>query len=212
VKGFGSSTLQITAAPNPDPTPAPVAYPPSAPRDVNAVAGDASATVSWAVPSDPGSFAITDYQVVASPGSGTCLVKAPELSCRVSGLTNGTAYTFKARALNGAGWGAWSEVSAPVTPVGPPAPVGTIQITGSRGADAELPTVTVNGVTTNLVGVTVQARVRLPGELDYANGSERTVRPNGTFTWQRKTKKTVYVYFRTIDGDVRSNRVIITLG
>jgi hypothetical protein len=212
--GTASNMVQGTptsVTPTPTPTPTP-GVPPSAPRDVSAVAGDASAIVSWSVPSDPGSFPVTDYEVAASPGGASCLVKAPQLSCRVSSLTNGTAYTFEVRALNGAGWGAWSTTSAPVTPVGPtPPPAGTIQITGSRGADAELPTVTVNGVTTNLVGVTVQARVRLPGELSYSNGSQRTVRPNGSFTWQRKTKKTVYVYFRTLEGDVRSNRVVISL-
>ena len=53
--------------------------------------------------------------------------------------------------------------------------------------------------------------MRLPGELSYSNGSQRTVRDDGSFTWQRKTKKTVYVYFRTLDGEVRSNRVVIAL-
>lgn len=45
-----------------------------------------------------------------------------------------------------------------------------------------MPTVIVTGVTTNLVGAVMHARVRQPGEVDNANSSERTVRPNGTFT------------------------------
>jgi hypothetical protein len=36
----------------------------------------------------------------------------------------------------------------------------------------------------------------------------QTVSDDGTFTWQRRTGKKTYVYFRA-DGDVRSNRVII---
>jgi hypothetical protein len=173
------------------------------------VPGDRSAAVTWSAPESSGSFPITHYEVAASPAGATCLVKAPAVTCDVDGLSNGTEYTFTVRALNGAGWSPQSAMSAPVTPT--PPLVRKIQITGSRGADADLPTVVVNGVTTGLVGATVQARVRLPGELSYVNGSQRTVRDDGSFTWQRKTKKTVYVYFRTLGGDVRSNRVIISL-
>lgn len=91
-----------------------------------ATAGDGSATVSWAAPSDSGSFPITHYQVESSPRGGTCLVAAPATSCEVTGLTNGTTYTFTVRALNGAGWGDYSSPSNPVRPTGAtpaPAPV-----------------------------------------------------------------------------------------
>jgi YVTN family beta-propeller protein len=195
---------------SPTPPEPPVTYPPSAPTGVTAVPGDGSAVVSWSAPDSAGSFPITDYEVAASPAGATCLVKAPALTCDVDGLSNGTPYTFSVRALNGAGWSPRSAMSAPVTPT--PPLVRTIQITGSRGAEGKVAQVLVDGVTTGLAGATVQARVRLPGELGYANGSQRTVGGDGAFQWQRKTKKTVYVYFQTLDGDVRSNRVIIALG
>jgi hypothetical protein len=203
-------TLTVTApAPPTPPPPSPNVYPPSQPREVAAVAGDGSASVSWRTPESTGSFPITDYEVQATTGGQSCLVKAPELSCLVPGLSNGTAYTFMVRALNGAGWGSWSAPSAAVTPVAPkPAP--TIIVTGSRGSGADVGRVFADGVTTNLVGQQVQARVHVSGEERYQDGSVRTVTASGAFQWQRKTNKTVYLYFRAVDRpEVRSNRIVI---
>ena len=184
---------------------------PSAPREVSAVAGDGSALVSWRVPESEGSFPVTDYEVRASPGGQSCVVKVPALSCTISGLSHGTAYTFEVRALNGAGWGSWSVASDPVTPVGP-TPRPTIMITGYRGEGADAGRVFADGVTTRLAGQRLQARVHLQGEVLYYNGSTPAVASDGSFRWQRKTNKTVYVYFQTMSGDfARSNRVIIRL-
>jgi len=48
----------------------------------------------------------------------------------------------------------------------------------------------------------------LPAHLwQYQTGAPRQITPDGTFTWQRKTSKKVYVYF-TADG-IHSNRIII---
>lgn len=98
----------------PPPPPPPPVDPPSAPRDVTGVGGNAAATVSWMTPASSGSFPITNYQVVANPGGASCLTQGPTLTCDVTGLTNGTSYTFTARALNGAGWGPFSTPSDPV--------------------------------------------------------------------------------------------------
>lgn len=96
-----------------------------------------------------------------------------------------------------------------MTPVGP-TPTPTIVITGSRGAGADVGRVFADGVTTHLVGAQVQARVHLSGQKDYENGSVRAVASNGTFRWQRKTNKIVYVYFRAVaQEEVRSNRIVI---
>jgi uncharacterized repeat protein (TIGR02543 family) len=204
VGGWGS--VGTYTASNP---PSPSSNPPSAPVNVSGVAGDGSVTVSWDPPADSGSFAVTNYEVVASPGGRVCLVDALALSCVVSGLTNGTAYTFEVRALNGAGWGAWSQASAPVIPVGPE-PTPSIVVTGSRGTGENAGRVFADGVTTSLVGERVQARVHLSGQVKYENGSIRTVAADGTFRWQRRTNKTVYVYFRVVDEPgVRSNRLVI---
>jgi YVTN family beta-propeller protein len=194
------TVISVTA-----PTPPTPGTPPGAPTDVMAEAGDARATVSWTAPTSVGSFPISDYQVLSSPDARTCLVASPATTCEVTGLTNGTTYTFTVRALNGAGWGSYSTPSAPVTPNAEAKK--SIQIIGSRDA-SDTRRVVVNGVTTGLVGAQVRPFIRFPGQSGYSPGTGvRTVAEDGTFRWQRRTGKKIYVYFTS--GDVRSERVII---
>ena len=207
--GLSVSAGTFSYGGSPGPSPDPV-FPPGEPVSVNAVAGDGEARVSWGAPVSSGSFAVTDYEVTVSPGGQSCLAKAPELSCTVSGLSNGTSYTARVRALNGAGWGAYSGPSNELRPSGSAS--ASIVITGSRGEVRGRPGVMVSGVTTGLVGQSVRARVRLPGELEYRDGTSRVVDASGEFMWQRKTGKRVYVYFRAEDDSVRSNRLIIPVG
>jgi len=200
----------VTVSGSIPPAPPPV-FPPSEPLNVIGVAGDASAEISWDRPASSGSFAVTDYQVEVSPGGHSCVVKVPDLSCTIAGLTNGTVYTARVRALNGAGWGPWSHPSGAFTPADPVTK--TIVITGTRADLDGRRGVQAFGETTGLVGATVQARVHLSGEINYYSGSRRQVGDDGTFTWQRKTNKKVYVYFRVVDDPaIRSNRLIIPLG
>lgn len=89
--------------------------PPTKPINVRAAAGDENVQVTWDPPTSAGSFPVTTYQVQGTP-DGTCLVSSPATSCVVSGLSNDTAYTFTVRALNGAGWGPYSDATSPATP------------------------------------------------------------------------------------------------
>ncbi|MEZ5205017.1 MAG: fibronectin type III domain-containing protein [Acidimicrobiales bacterium] len=92
---------------------------PDAPTRVTAIAGDAQATVSWTEPPFDGGAAITGYTVI--PYIGT-LGQAPRVFNSsatlqtITGLANGTTYTFKVKATNVAGTGAESTASDPVTP------------------------------------------------------------------------------------------------
>ena len=92
------------------------AVPPGAPTGVTAVRGDARAGVSWTAPVDDGGSAITGYTVTASPGGQTASVDGATTSAIVTGLTNGTSYTFTVRAANIAGTGPASAPSNAVTP------------------------------------------------------------------------------------------------
>ncbi|WP_343199985.1 fibronectin type III domain-containing protein, partial [Stenotrophomonas sp. MYb238] len=92
---------------------------PGAPTIGTATAGDALATVTFTAPASDGGSAITAYTATPSPavagGPFTC---AGPTACTitVTGLTNGTAYTFTVTATNGTGTSAASGASNPVTP------------------------------------------------------------------------------------------------
>ena len=92
---------------------------PGLPSSVSAAAGDARATVEWSAPAFTGGSPITGYTVTASPGGRTCSWTTGPLACTITGLTNGTAYTFTVRATNVVGTGAVSSASTTVTPNAP---------------------------------------------------------------------------------------------
>jgi hypothetical protein len=88
---------------------------------VAATAGNAGATVTWTAPVDAGSSAITGYRVRRYAGTGTTVqgtstVAATARSFTVTGLTNGSSYSFDVAAINSAGTGAVSTRSNAVTP------------------------------------------------------------------------------------------------
>jgi uncharacterized repeat protein (TIGR02543 family) len=93
---------------------------PSVPRNVVATAGNGSVAVTWDAPSDTRGSALTGYTATAYTSgnnvAGTCTSTVIAEACTVTGLTNGTAYTFKVVATNGIGTSAASDPSAAVTP------------------------------------------------------------------------------------------------
>ena len=84
-----------------------------APTIGTATAGNASATVAYTAPANTGGSAITTYTATSSPGSFTGTGASP---ITVSGLTNGTAYTFTVTATNVIGVSAASSASNSVSP------------------------------------------------------------------------------------------------
>lgn len=200
--GVGPSVASTSSAPvtPQDPVP-PEPISPGAPLDVTAQASGQGVRVTWMPPAASGSFVVTNYQVQSSVSDRQCLTSAAVTNCEIFGLRAGTTYTFRVRALTGAGWGPWSTWSNSVTPDGS----ASIVISGSReGRD-----VRVVGATIGMDTTTVTPWVRFPGPHAYEPESGvRTVRRDGTFTWQRQTAKKIYVYFSAGDG-VRSNRVVI---
>jgi titin len=131
-----AETVSPTPSPSSSPTtpPPPPANPPDAPDAVAATAGDGQVTLSWAAPSDNGS-PISAYTVTVLDGSTVVdsrAVPASATTYTVSGLSNGTAYTFAVAATNGAGASSATS-SSPVVPAGVPAAVPAVTAAAGDG-------------------------------------------------------------------------------
>lgn len=100
-----------------DPAPPTV---PAAPTAVAASAGNGSASVTWTAPSDGGSpitsYTITPYAAGVAQQATTISGNPPATSATITGLTNGTSYTFTVSATNAIGTGTASAPSNAVTP------------------------------------------------------------------------------------------------
>jgi sugar lactone lactonase YvrE len=91
---------------------------PSAPQNVTAAAGNATATVSFTAPSSNGGSAILYYRITSTPGNIFATTTSTG-STTITGLTNGTEYTFVVNAINSIGTSATSSPSNAVTPTAP---------------------------------------------------------------------------------------------
>ena len=89
---------------------------PDSPTGVSASAGNAQADVSFTAPTDVGGSAITGFRAQSNTGVGVSGSSSP---ITVTGLSNGTAYTFNVWAINAFGYSAPSDASGSVTPNNP---------------------------------------------------------------------------------------------
>ena len=115
VPGKGSERISVT----------PAVQKPAAPTELRATGGNGEVTLSWTAGDDGGS-AITRHEHRRKVGVGTygnwtpiadsAPGEANATSFTVTGLTNGTAYSFQVRAVNSVGGGAASTNEASATP------------------------------------------------------------------------------------------------
>ena len=91
-----------------------------APTGVTGTASGTSVSLSWTAPTSNGGTAITDYTVQYSSDGTTFTTfsrsASTATSATVTGLTRGTAYTFKVAAVNSLGAGTYSTASSSITP------------------------------------------------------------------------------------------------
>lgn len=116
----------------------------AAPTNVVATAGNGQATLSFAAPIDNGGSPITGYEVNVSPGN--VVMATTESPMIITGLTNGTTYTFTVRAINNVGKSIDSAMTAAVTPSAPavlPTPTPTIV---TQPSATPTPVITTSGV------------------------------------------------------------------
>ena len=108
---------------------------PDAPTAVVAQPGDSQAAVSWTAPGNAAASGVTGYVVAADDGISVCAADGTQTSCTVTGLTNGTGYTFTVTAHNAYGSGPASGPSASTTPATVPgAPTGVSSTSGDGTA------------------------------------------------------------------------------
>jgi hypothetical protein len=91
---------------------------PAAPTAVIAGGLTNSASISW-TPGEANGARITSYTVTSNPAAGTCTSSVSN-TCVVTGLANGTPYTFTVTATNRYGTSTASSASNRVTPAGVP--------------------------------------------------------------------------------------------
>ena len=114
--------------------PPPGVNPPGAPTGVTGSPLDHAVSLSWSAPSADGGSPIGSYRITPYIGG---VAQTPietgsaATSYTVTGLSNGTTYTFTVAAGNAAGFGTESNPSAPVTPAPPTVPGAPTGVTGA---------------------------------------------------------------------------------
>jgi uncharacterized repeat protein (TIGR02543 family) len=113
---------------------------PSPPTGLNAIRGDSQATVSFAAPTNTGGSTITGYSVTATPvgGGSPITISCSSSPCLVTGLTNGTAYTFAATASNATGASSNSASTNSVTPAAAPAAPSNVTVSSNSAGTASV--------------------------------------------------------------------------
>ena len=105
----GTITIDLTS----DPEIVIAAVKPSAPLNVTATAnGNQQSVISWSTPASNGGSEITNYTVTSNTNA-TCTTSTT--SCTISGLANGTGYTFTVTAANSVGTSVASSSASATT-------------------------------------------------------------------------------------------------
>jgi len=172
--------------------------PPGPPEDVSATVDVTSITVRWLPPADEGSYEVTYYAVSSQPATQGCLAERVT-ECVITDVRPGT-YTFRVQALNGAGWGPWSEPSAPLT-LALPTPI-SLSITGQRVGSRLTVQITSTGLA---AGTPVTVYTKSGGAPAFVpQRATLTIGPSGAAAWSTSWRDRRPVQFYAIAGGVRS--------
>jgi hypothetical protein len=168
------STLAACGGGNSNPA-NPSAMPPGAPTNVLATANVRGASLSWTPPTVTGGSAFTGYSVSFLPATLGAAVAIFGSTATVTGLLNGTTYTFTVTAANTVGTGPPSTPSNPVTT--PDVPGAPTNVAASPGVQAATLTWASPADTGGrpLTGFTVLVSPAVPSALFQVAGTTATV-------------------------------------
>ena len=187
-RAFGFSVRCIKAGPAPD-----------APGIGTAVAGNTQASVPFTAPASNGGSTITSYTATSSPGGFTgTLSQEGSGTITVSGLTNGTAYTFTVTATNANGISAASSASNSVTPVVPSTVPGAPTIGTATAGNAQATVTFTAPVSNGGSAITSYTATSTPGSFT----GTLTQAGSGTITVAGLTNLTAYTFTVTASNAV----------
>ena len=170
---------------------------PTVPTSVTATPGNTQAVVNWGVPTSNGGSAITSYTVTPYIGSAPGTPKPvtgspPPTTTTMTGLANGTQYTFKVYASNAVGPGpaasttATTPATVPGAPTGVSATAGNAQARVSWSAPSNGGSAITGYTVTPYVGTTAQTATGVNGSTtatsitNLANGTAYTFQVTAT--------------------------------
>ena len=194
VGGVGTAYATVTHVPS-----GPVTAP-TAPLSLTASAGDTQVALSWSAPANDGGSPIKRYEH-SHDGGATWTDAKPKLATTavVTGLTNGTRYTFEVRAVNDIGPGASESVAA--VPSVSTVTVKSVAVASSVDEGGRFKvTVTANVPKAAAAGTISSKTVRVTfPTADIAVAEERAeandttllaTNAAGTYTWSKIPQKT----------------------
>lgn len=173
-----------------------VLSPPAAPTALSATTGNASLALSWTAPSYGGSTSITGYTIEYTPSGGsasTTNTGSASTSYTLTGLTNGTTYSVRVRAINSIGNGSYSG-----TATGTPADAAAIEFHSYYKATADSPNpfpdqYSVSGQGSSGSPMTVTVGGGSPGTDDEDHRVWLLINQTGTLAWSLSLSGSGYV-------------------
>lgn len=184
---------------------------PSAPRILQASAGDRQVTLTWQTPAAPGDSPVSGYRIYrgTSPGGEAFLVQVGNvLTYADTGLTNGVTYYYQAGAVSAIGEGPRSnEISA--TPTVPPDTTNPTVVIASpvSGTTLASTTVTVSGTASDDVGVQ---------KVELSTDGSTWILAQGTTSWSgsltlHEGVNTIYVRVTDTAGNPATETISVTV-